>query len=119
MKVNIFEGAGNHGCCDSITVTFPNGQSTVGIITDVDACSSCWQVGHDIQHADYMDSRIGSYVWFDMTAKEVDALLKSIKDDNYERGNGSALFAEDQVVLDSHHWREFSSLKELANARKL
>lgn len=47
----------NHGCRNEATVQLDS--ANTGVITNVNSCDSCWQVGHD---ANYTFAQVGDRV---------------------------------------------------------
>lgn len=63
LLVEVYQGTGNHGCSQRLTMEFVEETAEIGIIVAACGCSSCWQVGHDYEDAkryeqDYLGKRV-------------------------------------------------------------
>lgn len=49
---------GNHGCTQAVVIGFDSPSSRTGRIVEVEPCTSCWQVGHDLANIQWFTERM-------------------------------------------------------------
>jgi len=95
MKNNLIKidfSSGNHGCDECLFVElYKEDKSLLGKVVTAHGCHSCWQVGHDLQHArDFQKD----YEGLDVVICNVDTVEEAVAADRDYWTENSNVFSE-------------------------